>query len=89
MVSKDQNYIALAAVVQELEDDREHLGELIHRMTKGQDFSEADLRADLGHVYSHLNRAWHMRNAAGGQVTDFSDEQWRKWSQSPRDLEPI
>ncbi len=89
MVSRDGNYVAWAAVVQELDDAHEHLGELIRRMTKGEDFSEPDLQTDLGHVYSHLNRAWHMRNATGDQVADFSDEQWRRWSQLPSDLEPV
>jgi hypothetical protein len=26
------------------------------------DFREVDLRIQLGHVFSHLNRAWHRRN---------------------------
>jgi hypothetical protein len=89
MVSRDGDYVAWVAVVQQLEDACEHLRELIPRMAKGEDFDEADLRIDLGHVHSHLNRAWHMRNATGDQVTDFSDEQWRTWSQLPTDSEPI
>jgi hypothetical protein len=89
MVSKDDDYVAWATVVQQLEDAREHLGDLIRRMTEEKDFGEPDLRIDLGHVYSHLNRAWHMRDATGEQVTEFSDEQWAAWSRLPTDLEPI
>ena len=89
MVSRDGNYVAWAALMQELDDAHEHLGELIRRMTNGEDFSGTDLQIGLGHVYSHLNRAWHMRNATADQVTNLSDEQWTTWSRLPRDLEPI
>jgi hypothetical protein len=87
-VSKNGDNVAWATVVQQLEDAREYLGELIRRMTEEEDFGEADLRIVLGHVYSHLNRAWHMRDATGEQVTEFSDEQWGALSGLPKDLEP-
>ncbi|MFA5982983.1 MAG: hypothetical protein WC782_03115 [Methylococcaceae bacterium] len=46
---------------------------------------ESEFTVYLGHVYSHLNRAWHSRN----QVEEISREQWLLSSQFPKDINPV
>ena len=87
MVSKSGDYVAWVALVQELDDAREHLADLIRERTDDPAFDETDLRVQLGHVYSHLNRVWNSRDATESQVTDPSTEQWEAWSRFPTDLE--
>lgn len=68
----------------ELEDAKEHLSQLIAELQQDSEYTEANLRIDLGHVYSHLNRAWHRRN----KLEDISEAEWMTASQFPLDLEP-
>ena len=85
MINKEANPVEWAALMYELEDAREHLDALIVDIEKDPEFDETDLRIQLGHVFSHLNRAWHRRDLD----RDFSDEEWTLASKFPNDLEPI
>lgn len=62
-----------------------HLGELIRGLSEDPDYSEGDLRVQLGHVYAHLNRAWFRRNVA----EDFPETEWDTATKFPGDLEPV
>ena len=84
MINKDQNSVAWAALMYELEDAMEHLGNLIAEIQNDPEYDDANLRIDLGHIYSHLNRAWHRRNKSG----DISETEWVEASRFPNDLEP-
>jgi hypothetical protein len=68
----------------ELEDAQEHLASLISEMNAADDFDEIDLRIQLGHVLSHLNRAWHRRDKATG----LNEAEWVEASRFPDDLDP-
>lgn len=46
----------------ELDDAREALEKLVNEMKDDPEFSEEQFRIDLGHIYAHLNSAWHIRN---------------------------
>ena len=72
----------------ELDDAAEALATLLREM-KAEDFGEPEFRVNLGHVYAHLNRAWHMRNATTDAALDPSEEQREAWTQFPTDLEPV
>lgn len=85
MIDKEKDPVGWAALMYELEDAHEHLGRLIAEMESDPDYDEVNFRIDLGHVYSHLNRAWHGRNDREGQL----QPDWHAASQFPRDLEPI
>jgi hypothetical protein len=54
-------------------------------MQNDLEFDEESFRIRLGHVYWHLNRAWHRRNV----VDDFSEAEAARAGQFPDDLEPI
>jgi len=69
----------------ELEDARDHLGNLIEQIAKAGEFEEEDFGIQFGHIYSHLNRAWHSR----GYVGEVTKELWVQNSQYPCDLKPL
>lgn len=85
MINAKDQYVAWAALISELDDAREHLEELITKTQKAGTIEESVLAVDLGHVYAHLNRAWHSRN----QETEITEAQWPAFSRFPKDVEPV
>lgn len=85
VISKKDNPVEWATLMFELEDAKEHLAKLILDLESDAEYDEPNLRVDLGHVYSHLNRAWHRRNLKG----DFNDEERSRASHFPKDCEPV
>ena len=85
MIKKDKSPVQWAAFMYELEDAKEHLERLILDLESDPDFDEINLRIDLGHVYSHLNRAWFQRNT---ELDCSKPEEFEKASQFPIDLDP-
>ena len=69
----------------ELEDANEHLAHLITTMDQDPNYDAIDFQIQLGHIFSHLNRAWYRQNI----VEDISDSEWGIASQFPKDLNPI
>ena len=88
MIDKDSSPEAWAMFSYELEDAADALAKLLSEMQE-DGFGEPELRVHLGHVYAHLNRAWHSRNAAASVALDPSDEQREVWTQFPTDLSPV
>ena len=88
MIDKDSAPEAWAMFSCELEDAAEALATLLSEMQE-DGFGEPELRVNLGHVYAHLNRAWHSRNAAASAALDPSDEQRETWTRFPTDLSPV
>lgn len=84
MISKEGSPVAWLALVYELEDAQKHLTSMIANMNSDADYDEANLRIDLGHVFSHLNKAWHRREKADG----LDEVDCLAASQFPTDLEP-
>jgi hypothetical protein len=85
MISKQSAPVGWSMLMYELEDAKEHLANLILAMDADAEYDEVNLRIDLGHVFSHLNRAWHRRDVP----EDLTEDQWKKASQFPDDLSPI
>ena len=85
MIDREQHPVSWALLMYELEDAQEHLAKLIASLSARPDFSETDLRIELGHVYAHLNRAWFRRD----QTEDFPESDWEKASRCPDDIEPV
>jgi hypothetical protein len=65
MITKKDNYAEWALLLYELEDAKEHLETLMQEMADDPEFDEVDYRIGLGHIYTHLNRAWNARNRLG------------------------
>jgi hypothetical protein len=85
MINARDNDVAWAMFITELDEAREHLTDLIDGLVKAGEGNDVDLSIHLGHVYAHLNRAWHSRN----QDHEISEEQWPRFSQFPKDVEPV
>ena len=88
MIDKTSAPEAWAMFCYELGDAAEALATLLREM-EAEDFGEPEFRVHLGHVYAHLNRAWHIRDAPASAALDPSDEQREAWTQFPKDLEPV
>lgn len=84
MVNKNEHYVEWVLLIQNLEDAKEHLENLIMSMIEQPDYEETDFQFDLAHVYNHLNRAWNSRHDINGIIYD----QWDKYNQFPIDLNP-
>jgi len=85
VINKKSAPVEWAGLMYELEDAQEHLTALISEMNAADDFDEGNLRIKLGHVFSHLNRAWHRRDKANG----LNQDEWQDASRFPSDLDPI
>jgi len=85
MINKEEHYVAWALHLTELDDAYKHLEVLIRKMTGADAIQDSEFAIDLGHVYAHLNRAWHLRN----QRSEITNDQWSAFSQFPKDLEPV
>lgn len=85
MINKDKTTIGWTLFINELEDSLAHLSQLVEQLKNDSEYDEADLSVDLGHVYSHLNRAWYRRSKS----EDISELEWVEASQFPHDLNPL
>ena len=87
-IDKDAEPEAWATFAAELEDAADALAALVREVDR-DGYGEPELRIDLGHVYAHLNRAWHSRDASASAALDPTDEQCEAWSRFPTDLMPL
>lgn len=85
MINRVDHVVAWSQLLQGLDDAREHLEQLVKDMSRIGDYTEKELRIDLGHVYAHLNRVWNTRNTP----TELTEEQWEAGREFPKDIEPI
>ena len=86
MINAHEHPVAWAMLLTELDEAREHLDDLVNTMHRdGNIDEESEFAVHLGHVFAHLNRAWHSRN----QDAEISEQQWPLFSAFPTDLQPI
>ena len=85
MINEQDNPVAWALLVQDLDEAREHLAALIDQMHKDVRIDEEDYAVQLGHVFAHLNRDWNARNLAG----EIPVDEYGRFSRFPEDLEPV
>lgn len=85
MITKEQAPVEWAMLMYELDDAREHLETMMDKMNTDPEYDEEFFRVDMGHIFSHLNRAWHTRNLTG----ELKGNKWHEASKFPTDLDPI
>lgn len=85
MINKTENPVSWTLLLTELDEAREHLESLTNKMNETGSIDDSEFSVDLGHVYAHLNRAWHSRN----QDAEITEEQWPVFSQFPKDIKPV
>ena len=86
MINPKKNPVEWSLWFDELIDANEHLTNFVDELKKRDDIDEGfegELRVQLGHIYSHLNRAWNSKNHTG----DMSTKDWEKYSDFPEDLD--
>jgi hypothetical protein len=89
MINRKDHYLGWAALLYELEDAHEHLGNLIKDMVSDPEYSDVEFSIQLGHVYAHLNRAWYRRNVPEDFSKETYDAQRDKATKFPGDIEPV
>jgi len=85
VINQTDNNVAWTLLMDELDDAKEYLTDLTNQMATTGRIDEGDFARHLGHVYAHLNRAWHGRNRA----CESTDEQRAQFTQFPKDLSPV
>ena len=85
MINREEHPVGWSLLLYDLSDAQEHIGTLLKEMAENPEYSEVELRIELGHVFAHLNRAWYRRNVPD----DFPEADWDKASSFPTDLEPV
>ena len=84
MINKNDNPVQWALLLYELDDAIEHLGDIVKEMNIKGNIDEVEYRTSLGHVYSHLNRAWNSRN----RTKEKDRDEFLAESQFPDDIQP-
>ena len=88
MLTKADHPTGCAMLLYELADAHEHLGKLVAQMNGDGAIDEEDYRVQLGHVFAHLNRAWHGRDDV--KLADISEDEFvKQQSEYPIDLKPV
>lgn len=85
MISASQDDVAWTSLVSELDEAKEHLEKLVDEMVKQGRMDDDEFAVQMGHVYAHLNRAWHSRNQTG----EITQEPWDTYSDFPKDLRTV
>jgi hypothetical protein len=86
MLSREKHPVAWVMLLDQLADAREHLGALLVQMQTDGAIEEPDFAVQLGHVFAHLNRAWHGRDDA--TLDTVSEQEFAARSRYPLDLWP-
>ncbi len=85
MIDQNTNPVPWSLLVSGLDDAREHLEKLVDDMAAKGSIEEEELRVALGHIYAHLNRAWHTRD----RTADVAETDWVQISRFPTDVDPV
>jgi hypothetical protein len=85
MIEAQANPVEWALLLLELDEARDHLATLAAQMVSDGSIDETDYRIQLGHVYSHLNRAWNGRD----NKSEPDQGLWKKQTRFPVDIDPV
>jgi hypothetical protein len=83
MLDKNNDPVEWGTWLYEFTDAIEHLENLTDEIGENDELCEESLRIGLGHIYSHLNRAWNSRDHRG----EITEEKWTAFSNFPKDLD--
>ena len=82
-LTAEPDYLAWANTVQQLDEARLHLTQLIDQMQAEQRICTIDLGIQLGHIYGHLNRVWNGKHVHEGNADAWNTDEH---SQFPTDI---
>ena len=63
------------------------IAQTIRDMAADPQYSEPELRVDIGHIYQHLNTAWNARDASEERVETCSESDFHAWRGFPTDID--
>ncbi|MES2676675.1 MAG: hypothetical protein V4660_20730 [Pseudomonadota bacterium] len=85
MINNDENPVAWALMLMELDEAKEHLEKLTNQMAVDNLIDEEDFKIQLFHVMTHLNRIWNGRN----QDEEESHQNFSISSNTPTEFVPV
>lgn len=85
MINKHRNPVEWAQLMYELTDAQEHLDSLIEQLNSNDDYGGIEFKIDIGHIYSHLNRAANSREHIG----EIDEKTWQDYSEYPLKIKPL
>ena len=87
MLTSAEHPVAWAMLLYQLGDAYDHLGSLIAQMQTAGSIEDAEYAVQLGHIFAHLNRAWHSRDDT--ELDQITNEFHSERSRFPTDLSPV
>jgi hypothetical protein len=70
----------------QLREAEEELARTIAELERRDDYDAEKFSVAMEHLYYHLNTAWNTRSEPPDRISAFSDEDFQRWRQFPRDL---
>ncbi|WP_047816152.1 hypothetical protein [Rhodopirellula islandica] len=75
VIRPDDDPVRWDMLMAQITEAHMHLGQLITEIEDNSAIDEIDTMIQLGHIYAHLNRFWHGRNVASGDIDAlYTDE---------------
>ena len=76
-----------ASLVFHLEEALEELTFTIDNIKKDADYSNADFRIAIEHLYHHINFAWNTRHVPAKEIDKLNRRKFYKWRRFPQDID--
>ena len=67
-------------------DEAEEQLRAILKNLQNAEYSEAEFRVHMQHLYHHINYAWNTRNSPQEDLNGSTDADFVRWSRYPSDL---
>jgi len=71
------------AILFHLREANEALGQAISDIEKDPDYDIGEFRVAMGHLYHHLNTAWHGRDASDQRHRECNRNDFDSWRKFP------
>jgi hypothetical protein len=83
---KQQRPLNKASIVFNLEEALEELTSTLDNIKNAENYSNADFRVAMEHLYHHINFAWNTRNMPAKEVGKLDGRKFYKWRRFPPDI---
>lgn len=74
-------------IIYNLEEAKVEIDIIIRTIKADPDYEEGGLRPVMQHLYHHINTAWNSRFASEKDTHEYSQSDFVKWRQFPKDID--
>jgi hypothetical protein len=72
-------------ILSDLREAKEELDSLIAEIENDDEFDFDNYYVSMQHIYHHLNTAWNIRKESEETIKEYTEDNFRRWSQFPKD----